>query len=303
MAIPLVIAALISGLVCFLLARYLTTPIDRLRRATYHYANGDLAHRVLPSMNDRKDEIADLARDFDDMAQHLQTLIASHKQLLSDVSHELRSPLARMQVALGLAQQREGEAENPELARIELEAERLNELIGQLLTLSRMESATADLQITEIDLRQLLLEIAKNANYEAAEKDCDVKLASPESIMLEADPQLLRSALENIVRNAVIYTDQATSIDIIVQTDAAIEQEMLITIHDHGPGVPEDMLPRLFDPFVRVGEARDRQTGGYGLGLAIAERAIRLHGGMIEAENAPGGGLIVCVRLPCRQSK
>lgn len=111
MAIPLVIAALISGLVCFLLARYLTTPIDRLRRATYHYANGDLGHRVLPSMNDRKDEIADLARDFDDMAQHLQALIASHKQLLSDVSHELRSPLARMQVALGLAQQREGEAE------------------------------------------------------------------------------------------------------------------------------------------------------------------------------------------------
>ena len=296
-AAPIIVAAIISGLVCFLLARYLTTPIQRLSRATHQFASGDLGLRVASTMGGRRDEIADLARDFDHMAERLQTLIGSQKQLLSDVSHELRSPLARLQLALGLARQREQNQANAELDRIEREAERLNELIGQLLSLARLESGTTLAHSEPVDLTTLLAEVAMSADYEARAANRQVRIINSMPASIEANEALLRSALENVIRNAAKYTDESTSVDVSLQMDHEHTGRLLIQVRDHGPGVPEEMLTKLFEPFVRVGDARDRRSGGYGLGLAIAERAIRLHGGEISASNEPGGGLVVSIRL------
>jgi two-component system sensor histidine kinase CpxA len=301
-AIPLVIATLVSGLVCFLLARYLTRPIRHLSSATQQYAQGNLDLRVRPLMGRRKDELAELASDFDQMAVRLQTLITSHRQLLSDVSHELRSPLARLQVALGLARQRQGSAPEPELDRIELEAERLNELIGQLLSISRLETLSSTEGFSPVRVDSMIEEIVDNANFEAAEKDCKVEILAAMPAVVRADESLLRSALDNVVRNAVIYTFEGTSVEISLQPDEYRDGWIVITVRDHGPGVPEHMLDKLFEPFVRVAESRDRQSGGYGLGLAIAERAIRLHGGDITAANEEGGGLRLIIRLPVTDS-
>jgi len=297
-AIPVVIAALVSGLVCFLLAGYLTKPIQRLSRATQNFAAGELSLRVAPEMGKRRDEIADLARDFDLMAARLQSLIEAQKQLLSDVSHELRSPLARLQVALGLARQRGQEKTDAELDRIEREAERLNELIGQLLSLSRLESGTALSHTEPVDLTDLLQEIAESTNFEANALNRQVRIVNSVPATVEANEALLRSALENVVRNAAKYTDENTSVDISLQHDHEHAGWLLIQVHDHGPGVPEEMLTKLFEPFVRVSDARDRKSGGYGLGLAIAKRAIRLHGGEIAASNESVGGLNVRIHLP-----
>lgn len=297
MALPLVIAALVSGLVCFLLARYLTAPLERLRRATDAYANGNLALRVAPTLGSRRDEIADLAHSFDRMAQRLQELMDAQRQLLRDVSHELRSPLARLTVALGLARQRAGDATATELDRIEREAERLNELIGQLLSLARIESGMEVAARASVDLAPLLAEVATDADFEARAANRRVELAAAGPAVLTGDVRLLHSAFENIVRNAVRYTADGSAVEVALAPDPG-RAGWRVTIRDHGPGVPEAMLVRLFEPFVRVDEARDRARGGYGLGLAIAERAIRAHGGAVWASNAAGGGLCVEVRLP-----
>ena len=302
-ALPVIVAAIVSGLVCFLLAGYLTRPIRRLSNATHQFAAGNLSLRVAPTMGRRRDEVADLARDFDHMAARLQILIGSQNQLLSDVSHELRSPLARLQVALGLARQRQQHQTNAELDRIEHEAERLNELIGQLLSLTRLESNTRLAHSEPVDVAALLAEVAENADFEARAANRQVRTINTLSATIEANEPLLRSALENVVRNAVRYTDEDTSVDITLQHDPERPDWLLIQVRDHGPGVPDDMLTKLFEAFVRVGDARDRESGGYGLGLAIAERAIHLHGGVISASNEPNGGLNVRIRLPLNQAK
>ena len=301
-AAPFIVAAIISGLVCFLLARYLTTPIQRLSRATRQFASGDLGLRVSPGLGGRRDEIADLARDFDHMAERLQELIGSQKQLLSDVSHELRSPLARMQVALGLARKREPGQCGMELDRIEHEADLLNDMIGQLLSLSRLESGVMPASSGTVDLSGLLIEVVKNADFEAQALNRRVQITDCVPATIKANEPLLKSALENVVRNAVKYTAENTSVDISMQADTEHAGQLIIQVHDHGPGVPEDMLTRLFEPFVRIGEARDRKSGGYGLGLAIAKRAIQLHGGEISASNEIRGGLKVRIQLPLDQA-
>jgi len=302
-AIPIIVAAIISGLVCFFLAGYLTRPIRRLSRATHQFAAGDLGLRVASTMGGRRDEIADLACDFDHMAERLQALIGSQKQLLSDVSHELRSPLARLQVALGLARQREQHQANTELDRIEREADRLNELIGQLLSLARLESGTKLSHSGPVDLAVLLEEVTESTDFEARATNRQARIINSMPATIEANEALLRSALENVLRNAARYTDENTSVDVSLQPDQEHTGWLLIQVRDHGPGVPEEMLTQLFEPFVRVGDARDRKSGGYGLGLAIAERAIRLHGGEISASNEPGGGLTVHIRLPVDQTE
>lgn len=302
-ALPVVVAAIISGLVCFLLAGYLTRPIRRLSSATQQFAAGNLSLRVASTMGKRRDEVADLAHDFDHMAERLQALIGSQKQLLSDVSHELRSPLARLQVALGLARQREQHQSNAELDRIEREAERLNELIGQLLSLTRLESGKQLTHSEPVDIATLLEEVAENADFEAHAANRQVRIIDSASATIEANEALLRSALENVVRNAVRYTNENTSVDITLQHDPEQAGWLVIHVRDHGSGVPDDMLTRLFEPFVRVGDARDRESGGYGLGLAIAERAIHLHGGVISASNEPSSGLNVHIHLPLKQAR
>ena len=297
-ALPLILAALASGLVCFLLARYLTAPLDRLRRATECYAAGDLDMRVAPTLGARKDEVANLARAFDRMAQRLQELMTSQRQLLSDVSHELRSPLARLQVALGLARQQADGRAGAEFDRIERETERLNELIGQLLSLAKLESGVTVVEHEPVDLVELLASVASDANFEAHAIDRRVETADTTPATIQGDARLLHSALENIVRNAVRYTAEGTAVTLSLERDSEKPDTWRITIRDHGPGVPEAMLPRLFEPFVRVDDARDRASGGYGLGLAIAQKAVRLHGGDVTARNEPAGGLSIVVALP-----
>lgn len=295
-AVPLIVATLISGIICFLLARYLTAPLSRLRTATSAMAKGDLSHRVAPTMGKRKDEIAELAIDFDNMATQLQKLLISHKQLLRDASHELRSPLARLQVALGLAQKKTTGEIDKELSRIELETERLNELIGQLLSLARMETNSSEIQLETFNLSTLLNEVIDDAQYEANPQQRHINLKNKVDCQVTGNPILLKSALENIIRNAIRYTAEKTSVEIDMQTGR--NNQILITIRDHGPGVDNDMLEKIFEPFVRTSIARDRQTGGYGLGLAIAKRAISLHNGKVSAQNQKEGGMCVKIVLP-----
>jgi len=296
-ATPIILAALISGFICLLLARYLTAPIGRLRQATQKLSEGDLTQRVSPSMGKRKDEIVELANDFDYMAEQLQVLIESHKQLLRDASHELRSPLARLQVALGLARQRGGEGATQELDRIEREAERLNELIGQLLTLARFETSTTEIELSAIELATLIEQIVDDADFEARASNREVKIIQNLPVTVQGNSVLLSSALENIVRNGIRYTAEATAVEVSLKNDNEDPDWIVIKVRDHGPGIPEQMLASIFEPFVRVGEARDRQSGGYGLGLAIAKRAISLHGGKMMAVNEDDG-LSIVIYLP-----
>ena len=297
-AIPLLLAILISGIVCYLLARYLTSPIKQLRLATNKLATGDLDARVLPLFGNRKDEIVDLASDFDQMAEQLNTLINSHKQLLSDASHELRSPLARLQVALGLARQRDPKDVGTELDRIERESERLNELIGKLLSVARLEAEFVNANKETIQLDKLLEDAAEDGAYEAGSLEKNVTITKNEPVRLEGNRVLLQSALENVIRNAIRYTKKQTTVELSMTRLPDKLDWVEIIVKDQGPGIPENMLTRIFEPFVRVGEARDRESGGYGLGLAIACRAIKLHGGTIAAHNQAGNGAIIQIRLP-----
>jgi two-component system sensor histidine kinase CpxA len=292
---------LISGIVCYGLAMYLTSPAIKLRRATRQLADGDLSARVAAKMGRRRDELADLGRDFDQMAERIESLMLSERRLLGDISHELRSPLARMNVALDLMEENVNEEGAAYLQRIRREANRLNEMIGQLLELSRLESGTAKVQDTVIDLPQLLEGIVADAEFEAASLDRHVRLVHADDCQTSGAPELLRSAIENVVRNAVRYTAKKTTVEIELKkipAETTVSPQCQITVRDFGAGVPMESLPHLFHPFYRITDARDRQSGGTGLGLAISERAIRFHGGTIKATNAPEGGLLMEISLP-----
>jgi len=293
------LAILISGLICYLLTRYLTRPILRLRAATRELAAGNLGARAGGDMEKRRDELGQLVRDFNQMADRIETLLDSERQLIRDISHELRSPLARLNVALGLARQRAGAEAAPQLDRIEREAERLNELIGRLLTLARLEGAGTPPEQLPVSLSELVREVAEDAGFEAESRHCSVQVNATEDCATVGSPDLLRSAVENVVRNAVRYTAEGSQVQIdLVGVGTDGNRWAAIRVRDHGPGLPESELNNVFRPFYRVANARERETGGTGLGLAISERAIRLHGGTIQAANAPGGGLLVEMRLP-----
>jgi two-component system sensor histidine kinase CpxA len=297
----LVLAIIISGLICYLLTGYLTRPVFQLRMAARALAAGNLGARAAPAMGRRSDEIGELVHDFNSMAEQLEGLVSSQRQLISDISHELRSPLARLNVALGLARQRAGADATGPLDRIEREAERLNEMIGKLLTLARMEAASCPPEDIPVDVSELLSEVIEDAEFEAQETGCSVRWTEPASTncVVRGSAELLRSAVENVVRNAVRYTAAGSAVDI---TLACQGEWAVIRVRDHGPGVPEQELGNLLRPFYRLAGARDRQTGGTGLGLAIADRAVRLHGGSIRAANAADGpGLEVEIRLPGKQ--
>ena len=292
--VRLAVAILVSGLVCWLLARYLTRPLNVLQAATHRLAAGDLGVRVGATIAGRRDEIADLGADFDRMAIRLESLLEAQRRLLRDVSHELRSPLARMQVALELARRR-GRGAEAELGRIAQEAQRLEDMVGQLLSLMRLESG-ATLTVTDtVDLAALLDSVARDAAFEAENRGRRVVVTASAPATIQGDSELLRSALENLVRNAVRHTHENTAVELSLSLTA---KGITIAVRDYGPGVPQADLPHLFDPFFRVEDARDRGSGGYGLGLAIAARAVRVHGGDIEACNIVGGGLSVLIQLP-----
>jgi signal transduction histidine kinase len=291
------LSIVISGLICYLLTLYLTRPILRLRRATHQLAEGNLGARASAEMERRRDELGGLVRDFNVMAERIEAALTSQQQLIRDISHELRSPLARLNVALGLARQKAGDQATAQLDRIEREAERLNEMIGQLLSLARMQGAAGPPEKTPVQLDALVREVADDASFEAQERHCTVHLQSMPACTVQGSPQLLRSAVENVVRNAVRYTAEGTPIEIAVSSNDSMA---VVTVRDHGPGVPDAELGRLFRPFYRVATARERNSGGTGLGLAITERAVRLHGGTVHAANAPDGGLLVTIQVPAQ---
>ena len=285
----------ITAAVCFVLARSLTSPISRLREATHRFASGDLTTRIGDQIRG-KNELGGLARDFDEMATKIQALISDQQQLLRDLSHELRSPLARLSVALELArQQTQGAAGEKALERIGLEAERMNEMIGQLLGLTRMTSGISRQRFTHLDLRELLEKLVEDADYEAAARQCRVVLDSSGAAPCYGAAELLAQACENVIRNAVKYTADNTEVRVTLEAE---KDFWVVRVADQGPGVPDDVLDKIFDPFFRVEHARDRQSGGTGIGLAIAKSAIALHGGSVSADNQKAGGLLITIRTP-----
>jgi two-component system sensor histidine kinase CpxA len=306
----LVALLLAAGIVSYGLARYLTAPTVKLRQATYELASGDLSARVGPKMGRRRDELADLGRDFDMMAERIQSLMESERRLLGDISHELRSPLARLQVALDLASQTADPETLGFLDRIERESGRLNGLIGHLLTLTRLENAGAEARREPVDLAQIVREVAADADFEARGNNRSVIVRNAEKCQVAGNAELLRSAIENVVRNGVRYTNESTAVEISLECrpdsidrDASMvrdtnKRHAIIRVRDHGPGVPPEALEHLFRAFYRVADARDRQSGGVGLGLSITARAVHLHGGQVVAANAPDGGLVVELKIP-----
>ena len=295
----ILIGVVSSGVVCFFLARYLTAPIVRLRAATQKLAAGDLSARAGTPQSEHRDEMGGLVRDFDTMAERLENMVNAQSRLLKDISHELRSPLARLNVALALAQQRANPEAQGSLERIDLESDRLNELIGRLLTVARLESGEDGTRKIQLQLGSLVQEIAEDANFEAQSRDCHVRAIIVNDCHVLGNPALLHSAIENVVRNATRYTRDGTDVQVSLRQEMAAGAPVaLIQVVDSGPGVPEEALDKLFLPFYRIDDSRGRQTGGVGLGLAITERAVRLHGGSVKAQNRPEGGLLVEIRLP-----
>ncbi|MCA1814922.1 MAG: HAMP domain-containing protein [Acidobacteria bacterium] len=312
LALRLAAAILTAGLLCFWLARSVTSPVLKLRDATRRVASGDFSARVSPLLGSRGDELGALARDFDEMAARVETLVTAQNRLVRDISHELRSPLARLNVALDLARKRAGADAASALERIEREAARLNEMIGQLLSLARRETDGDETPRETVDLASLVGEIAADADFEARSQNRSVAVTRCDDCMVRGMSALLRSAVENVVRNAARHAPEGTAVEVSLECPADGGANggsnsqgggfALITVRDRGAGVPEAVLADIFRPFYRVDDARDRESGGTGLGLAITERAVRTHGGSVTAANLAGGGFAVEIRLPAAPS-
>ncbi|MBF0549082.1 MAG: HAMP domain-containing protein [Deltaproteobacteria bacterium] len=302
MALRLFVILVISGIIFHGLARYLVSPVIALSDATRRFAAGELNVRIGKSLGKRKDELSELANDFDLMAERIESLMTLQRQLLGDISHELRSPLARLSVALELARRQTGPQAEKFLNRIEQEAESLNDMIGQLLALTRLEGGFGGIQMEPVNVTRLVHEVIKNGDFEAQGSNRGVRLMESQDCTIHGNEKLLGRAIENVVRNAIRYTAEKTEVEISITKDEHQPVPYaVISVRDHGQGVPDTELGNLFRPFYRVSDARERETGGTGLGLAITDRAVRQHGGIIRAVNAAGGGLIVEIRLPAAQ--
>ena len=281
----------VTVLLCYWLALSLTSPVRSLQKAVERFGRGDLSARA---ESDRRDELGRLARAFNRMAGRIETLLTAERRLLLDISHELRSPLARLGVAVELA--RSGENLDAALNRIQKESDRLNSLVGQLLQVTRAEGDPNSLRRDPIRLDELVLQLVDDAHIEAEAHNCSLSYSRREPAEVPGDPELLRRAIENVLRNAIRYSPANSTIEIETTRQASSAQ---VRIRDFGPGVPEEALPRLYDAFYRVETDRNRNTGGIGLGLSIARRAIELHNGTIQARNADPG-LEVTIQLPTR---
>ena len=300
LGLRLLVAALISALVSGLLARMLAAPLEALGRASRKLARGDLGARVGPEVGGRRDEFGWLATDFNQMAERLEEMQSANRRLLRDVSHELRSPLARLRVALGLARQRGDGALAAELDRIELETTRLQGLVDEVLALLREASDTQPPERSDLDLVALLGELVEVVGYESPPDGAGIRMDAPRSLHVLGNAELLRRTFENLLRNAITHTNPARGVEVEVRSE---DDGARVRVRDYGPGVPDSALQRIFEPFYRVQEARERDSGressgGHGLGLAIARAAVRRHGGTIRAEPARGGGLVIDVFLP-----
>ena len=296
----LFIALTVSAITSWWLAEHLSAPIRRIQEGARALASESLDSGVLPGyrvsagLEGRKDELAVLARDFDAMADRLRANRGAVTQLLRDISHELRSPLARMRVALGLARQPPADLTR-QLDRLEREIERLDSLISQVLKLARLHGTDAVFARETFDLDEVIEEVVRDANFEGAVKNCKVRHDGAARAALDGNRDLVRSAIENVLRNAVRYSPEGAPVDVSV---TRTESDVLILIRDRGPGVPAGDLERIFEPFYRVAESRDRDSGGEGIGLAITAQVMKAHGGWAKANNGQGGGFEVRLNLP-----
>ncbi|MEO7062440.1 MAG: ATP-binding protein [Dokdonella sp.] len=296
------VAMIVSALFSMFLAWYVTAPLTHIRASTRRFAEGDLDARVGRLRFGRSAEVTALAAEFDVMAERIKTLVESHRRLVRDVSHELRSPLARQRVALELARGGDATQVTASLDRIECESDRLESMLAQALELSRLETATGAANDT-IALDGLLEDVITNADYEGAPRGRKVVLTECERLVLTGSHAALYSALENVIRNALAYTADGSTVSVRLIRDPQRTDQALINVRDHGTGVPAADIARIFEPFYRTDSARTRTSGGTGLGLAIARRAIERHGGAIVARNADGGGLEVAIQLPLHTTR
>lgn len=273
----------------WLLAVRLVRPLLKLRETVVAFGNGDLASRV---NSKSRDEMGDLARSFDQMADRLQTLLTAERRLLQDVSHELRSPLARLGFAVELA--RTNPTNDASYDRIKREAQRLNVLVGELLQVTRAEGDPGSRNLESIDVSELVRTVAEDCSIEAEVRQCRIIQRNDEKIVVTGDRELLHRAVENIVRNAIRHSPELNSIEVICRKE---KDQVLVGVRDYGTGVPEESLTDIFRPFFRVDSDRNRASGGVGLGLAIAQRAVSIHHGEITAKNMQPG-LLVEISLP-----
>jgi two-component system sensor histidine kinase CpxA len=294
--IQLVLATLVGGVLCLFLASYLTAPLKRMQLAAQAYGQGKFGTKVTPTLGGRRDEIVDLAVTMDQMGERIEELLKSERNLLRDVSHELRSPLARIQAAIGLMRQG-GSGSDPVvgLARIEQESQRIDELISRLLTLARLEAGLRTARSEPFDFASLVRDVVSGAEIEAQTKNCRIACHADDAGDYQGDAALLGGALDNVLRNAIRHSPVGGEVTVTLQRQAG--KGYLLEVCDDGDGVPEEMLESIFAPFVRVDAARD-PSGGSGLGLAIVRQAVEAHGGQVAARNRPTGGLQVTMRLP-----
>ena len=288
------VAMAVSALVSLLLAWYVAAPLQRIRASTRRFAGGDLDARVGPLRFGRTTETTALATEFDAMAERIKALVESHRRLVRDVSHELRSPLARQRVARELPRGGDAAQVNASLDRLECESDRLEAMLAQALELSRLETANVEMH-DHVALDGLLEDVITNADYEGAPRGRKVALLERAQMTLTGSHQTLYSAFENVIRNALAYTADGSAVGVRLQR---VGTNAVLRVRDHGPGVPDAELGRIFEPFYRTDTARHRSSGGTGLGLAIARRAVERHGGSIAARNAEGGGLEIVIELP-----
>ena len=283
---------IISFPVSFILSWLITRPIKQLRHATLDLKANLHNREHLNQLICRSDEFAELADDFNQMASHLSTLMMSQKQLVSDVSHELRSPLSRLKIAAGILQQQLAEKHHESLARINLESDRMNEMLDSLLTLSKLEAQQIKAEKAPCDLTQLFTMVVEDGRFEATQSGITIETDFPATCPLQGNSDMLISGIENILRNAIRYSDENSVIQCRLTRDNGL---IVLQIKDNGPGVEEDQLSKLFDPFYRPNTHRNRQSGGVGLGLAIARQAFTQNGGLIAAKNSQPHGLEVTV--------
>jgi two-component system sensor histidine kinase CpxA len=295
----LTIAMLCTLVVCVALSLYLTRPITRLRKTAQRLAGGDLSARASPPRMMRRDELGDLARDFDVMATQIQLLMTAQRRFVADVSHELGAPLTRMHLALALLRRRFGNNDAAELDRIERETDKLSNLVQQLLLLAGLEAGSWPAEtLSAVSMKSFCDDILEDARFEAQHSRCQLTGAR-EDVRILVYPGLLRRAVDNVLRNAIRYAPAGSVISLNCKADTDT-QEVRLEIRDHGPGVPESMLSDIFRPFFRTSPGRESNSGGTGLGLAIASEAVRLHDGAITARNHKDGGLLVTITLPMR---
>jgi two-component system, OmpR family, sensor histidine kinase CpxA len=299
--LPFTIAVIVLvTLLSFWLAYHIASPIYSIQSAARKVSQGDLKARVPSAVSKRHDELAALAIDFDSMVGRLDLLIQTQKNLLNSVSHELRSPLARINLALAFLKRRYSADSHDMIQRLERDVARIDLLMGQLLTLSRLGAGFSSAEREDVDFAQLVEETVADSNFEAQASRRSVSLRVKGSVILaNADPHALRSACENVIRNSVRYTQPGTDVEVVLEIDRSTPEPLvLLSVRDHGPGVPEDSLEAIFQPFYRIGG--EAQLGGNGLGLAIASEAIRLHRGKIRAANLLPTGLEIQIQLPVR---